>query len=96
MGPSSICPLAQDNVKRVNARTSLTSDRLIDHNLEDLMDVLVQLSPSLSPPSLPHKDARNVTYGNPIDSSPSQYTNLLPLGRLSKTSLRREIIQLSL
>ena len=39
-------------MKRVNAITSLRSDRLIYHNLEDLVDIAVELSPSLSPASL--------------------------------------------
>ena len=45
-GPSSMRPLVQDNVKRVNAITSLRSGRLIDHNLEDLADCLLYTSPS--------------------------------------------------
>ena len=43
-------------MKRVNAATSFGSGRLIDHYLKDLVDVPIQLSLSLSPPSLPVND----------------------------------------
>ena len=71
VGPSSMCPPIQDNVKRVNAITSLTSSRLIDHSLEDLMDVPVQLSPSLFPPSLSKTDSisKDAIDGTSIDLS---------------------------
>ena len=64
-------PSIQDNVKRVNAITSLRSGRLINHSLEDLMDVPVELSPSLSPPSLSDSASRDATDSTPIDLSPS-------------------------
>jgi len=51
IGPSSMLPPAHDNVKIVNVITSLRSWCLIDHNLEDLVDIPVHLSPSLSLPS---------------------------------------------
>ena len=56
-------------MKRVNAR----SGHLIDHNLEDLMDVPIQLSLPLSLPSLFEKDyaSMDATNGTPIDFSPS-------------------------
>jgi len=62
-----MCPPIQDNVKRVNAITSLRSGRLIDHTLKELMDVPIQVSPSLSPPSLPENDyaSRDATKGTP-------------------------------
>jgi len=74
-----MCPPAQDNVKRINAITSFRSGRLIDHNLEDLIDVPIQLSPSLSPPSLPKNGSasRDATDSIPIDSSPSRPTGLV-------------------
>ena len=50
-------PPAQDNVKRVKAITSLRSGHLNDHSLEDLVDVLVEFSPSLSPPCLCNNDS---------------------------------------
>ena len=73
VGASSMRPLVQNNVKRVNAITSLRSGRLIDHNLEDLMNVLDQFSQSLSPPSPPDNDSasRDATNGTPIDFSPT-------------------------
>ena len=69
---SSMSPLAEDNTKRVNPITLHRSGRLIDHNLEDLVDVPVQLSPSLFPPFLLENDyaSRNSIDGTPIDSSP--------------------------
>jgi len=68
-----MCLPAHDNVKRVNAVTSLRLGRLIDHNLEDLVDVPVNLSPTLSPPSPPENDftSRDATDGTPITSFPS-------------------------
>jgi len=77
VGLSSMHPPVQDNVKRVNTITSLRSSRLIDHSLEDLVDVPFQLSPSLSPPSLSENDSisRDATDGTPIDLSPP--TNLV-------------------
>ena len=53
-------PPIHDNVKRVNVITSPRSGRLIDHNLEDLVDVPVELSLSLSPPSLSDSASRMV------------------------------------
>jgi len=66
-------------VKRVNAITSLRFGNLIDHNLEDLVDVPVELFPSLSPPSLSDNDSasRDAIDGTLIDSSPSRPTNLV-------------------
>jgi len=71
--PSVMRPPVQDNVKRVNAITSLRSGRLIDHSLEDLVDVLVEFSRSLSPPTPSDIDStsRDATDGIPIDPSPS-------------------------
>jgi len=79
VGSSSMCPPVQDNVKRVNVITSLSSGYLIDHNLEDVVDVPIQFSPSLSPPSLPENDStsRDATEGTPIGSLPSPLTNLV-------------------
>jgi len=39
-------------MKRFNAITSLRSGCLIDHNLEDLVDVPIHLSPTLPLPSV--------------------------------------------
>ena len=66
-----MCPPVQDNIKRVNAITSLRFVRLIDHNLKDVVDVPVELSPSLSPPSLSDNDSasRDATDGTPIGPS---------------------------
>jgi len=63
----------QDNVKRVNIITSLRSGCLIDHNLQDLVDVPIHLSSSLSPPPLLDTDSasRDATNGTLIGSSPS-------------------------
>ena len=74
VGTSSMRPPVQDNVKRVNAITSLRSGRLIDHKLEDLVDVPVQFSPPLSPPFPPENDSasRDATHATPTDLSPSQ------------------------
>jgi len=74
-------PLVQDNVKRVNSITSVKSSRLIDHNSEDLVDVPVELSSSLSPPALSDNDSssRNATDGTLIDPSPSCPTDLVDL-----------------
>jgi len=85
-------PPIQDNVKRVNAITSLRSGHLIDHNLEDLVDVPVEFSPSLSPPSLTDSASKDATDNTPIDPSPSNLLTSLTLRRLSKMSLRRERI----
>ena len=74
---SSMRPSVQDNVKRVNTITSLRSGRLIDHNLEDLVDVPVQFSPSLSPSTPPENTSTSgdATDGTPID--PSRPTDLV-------------------
>ena len=83
IGLSSICPPIQDNVKRVNTITSLRLGHLIDHNLEDLMDVPIQLSPSLSSLSLIENDSasRGATDGTSIGSV--SYTHLtLPTKRI--------------
>ena len=79
VGPSSMRPLVQDNVKKVNAIASLRSSHLIDYNLEDLVDVPIQLSLSLSPPSLHENDSasRDATVGTPINSSRSRPTDLV-------------------
>jgi len=79
VGPSSIHPPVHDNVKRVNAITSLRLSHLIDHSLEDLVDIPIPLSSSLSPPSVSENDSvsRDATEGTPIDSSPSQPTDLV-------------------
>ena len=71
VGPSSILPLAQGNVKRVNVITSLRSGCLIYHNLKDLVDVPVELSPSLSPLSLSDNDfaCRDATDSTLIEPS---------------------------
>jgi len=78
VGPSLMRPLVEDNVKRVNVITSLRSGRLIDHNLEDLVDVPVQFSPSVSPPYPPENDSasRDATYSTPIDCSSSRPNDL--------------------
>ena len=57
-------------MERANAITLLRSADLIDHNLEDLVEVSIQFSPSLSPPSLPENDfaSRDATYCTQIDS----------------------------
>ena len=88
VGSSSMRPLADDIMKRVNAITLLRSGRLIDHNLEELMNVPIQLSPSLSPPSLPKNDfaSGDAIDSIPVDSSSSQSTDLVDPRRLSKTS----------
>jgi len=72
-------PPVKDNVRRVNGIISLRLDRLIDHNLEDLVDVPIQLSLSQSPLSLVMNDfaSMDATNGNPIDSSPSRPTDLV-------------------
>ena len=86
VGPSSMCPPNQNNVKRVNAITSLRSGRFIDHNLEDLVDVPIELSPSLSPPSLFDNDSasRDASDGNLIDPSPSRPTDLVNLKEIKR------------
>ena len=50
VGPCSMRLPIQDNVKKVNVITSMSSSCLIDHNLNDLMGVPIN-SPSLSPPA---------------------------------------------
>ena len=75
VGPSSIRPLVQNTMKRVDVITSLRPGRLIDHNLEDLVDVPVELSLSLSPPSLSDSALKDATDSTPIDPSPSQPTD---------------------
>jgi len=67
-------------VKRVNAITSLRLGRLIDHNLENLVDVPVQFSSSLSPPPLSDndsafRDATDGTLTNPYPSRPIDLVN---------------------
>ena len=63
----------------VNAITSLRSGYLIYYNLEDLINVPIQLSPSLTPPSFPKNDyaLRDATASIPINSSFSWPTNLV-------------------
>ena len=68
VGPSSMRPPVQNNVKRVKAITSLRSGCFIDHNLEDLVNVSVQFSPSLSPPSLPDNNSAS---GDATDGTPN-------------------------
>ena len=82
-------PLVQNNVKRVNAITSLRSGCLIDHNLKDLVDVPVRFSQSLSPPSPLVKDSasRDATYGTPID--PSRPTDLVDLEETKQDESKR-------
>ena len=65
-------------MKGVNVITSLRSGRLINHNLEDPVNVPIQLSPSLSPPSLHEKDSasRDATDGTSTDSSFTRPTTL--------------------
>ena len=79
VGPSSIRPPVQDNVKRDNAITSPRSGCLIDHRLEDLVDVLIQLSPSLSPSSVSENDSvcKDATDSTPINWFP--HTDLVGL-----------------
>jgi len=57
-------------MKKVNAIMSLGLGHLIDYNLKDLVDVRIQLSPSMSPSSLPEYDSacRYATEYAPIDS----------------------------
>ena len=52
-------------MKSVIVITSFGSSRLIDHNSEDLMDVSIHPSPSMSPPSLHENDyaSRDVVNG---------------------------------
>jgi len=66
-------------VKKVNAITSLRLGHLIDHNLEDLVDVPIHLSPSLPLPSFLENDFafRDATDGTLIDYSPSRPTDLV-------------------
>jgi len=72
-------PPFQDNVKRVNVISSLRSDRLIDHNLKDLVDVLIQLSLYLSLSCLLENDSasRDATDSTRIYSCPPQPINLV-------------------
>jgi len=67
--------------KRVHAITSLRTGRFIDHNLENLADVPVEFSPSLSPPSVPNNDSasRHATDGILMDPSPSRPMDLVVL-----------------
>ena len=66
-------------MKMVNPITSLRPGCLINHNLENLVDVLVQFSPYLSPPSLFNNDSalRDATDDAPIDYSLSQPNDLV-------------------
>jgi len=70
-------PPIQDYVKR--PITSLRSSRLIDHNLEDFVNVPIQLSLPLSPLSLLDNDStyRDATDDTPTNSSPSRPINLV-------------------
>ena len=85
-------------MKRVNTITSLRLGHLIDDNLEDLMDIPIHLSLSLSPSSLLESDyaSRDATDGTIIDFFPSRPNDLVDPRRLSKMSLGREMIHLGL
>ena len=78
--------LVQDNVK-----IPLKSFRLMNHNSEDLSDVSIELSTSLSLLSFLGNDfaSRDATNGTSIDSSPFRSTELADIRRLGKMSPRR-------
>jgi len=79
-------------VKNVNVITSLRLGCSINHNLEDLVDVPVQLSPSLSPPSHPENDStsRDAPDGTPIHPSPSRPIDLVDSEETKKDESKKE------
>ncbi|KAJ8433405.1 hypothetical protein Cgig2_029592 [Carnegiea gigantea] len=80
VGSSSMRPPIQDNVKRVKAITSLRSGRLIDHYLADHMDIPIQLSPSLFPPSFPENDSASRVATSQESLTPNSFHTNRPVG----------------